>query len=102
VSVYILAVPVVASLGLSFLKGKINLAAIPGLHDSHPDLGVSQECWETGELDVYQRSVLGKPIFLSLHVKYGWEVFPDLSWEVYPVLKCMCFFVERPECSNIG
>jgi hypothetical protein len=51
----------------------INPAVPPHLHASYPELGDSQCYWEPGDLDVHQSSVLGKPVFLSLYVKYGWE-----------------------------
>lgn len=87
-SVYSLAVWQWSAWANLFWGPRINLVTLPGVHGPHPDLGVIQECWETGELDVYQFCLLGKPIFLSLYVKYGWKVSPDLSLEVYAVLKC--------------
>ena len=44
------------------------------------------------ELDTHQSSVFGKPIFLSLHVKYGWK---RLSWSNLLCLSSKCSFLMK-------
>lgn len=98
-SIYLIAVIIVVSLPLSLPQGQgVTPIVLPYLHAYYPKLGSSQALEVVNELDAHQSSVFGKPIFLSLHVKYGWK---RLSWSFYYVYPASVPFLWKLEWNNI-